>query len=141
MVTISYFGMPGQGRTITEAKKDAGAKITRALDHDYTPTLLSYRGIQCLIWRTPEGICSCLPDTGKITGRTFHYSDNMAHVVEQQWFHLAQLGWDGKETEPEMLPAEYRSQFKSWVRFQLRYTEARSQGKSDTEAHQYACTA
>ena len=56
-INITYFGMHGEGRTVTEAKQDAGRKIEKTLTGSYAPELLgrpdhAYRAI---MWREPTG--------------------------------------------------------------------------------------
>lgn len=54
-VSITYFGMDGIGRTVTEAKRDAGAKIERALNGNYWPVMLSAGEHTYIAYRDPCG--------------------------------------------------------------------------------------
>lgn len=54
-VRITYYGMEGEGRNLTEAKKDAGRKIERALSGYYDPILISAHGKSALVYRDQTG--------------------------------------------------------------------------------------
>jgi hypothetical protein len=53
-VTIEYYGVNGTGRNVTEAKRDAGEQIRKALDGDYTPSLIHWGGYTVMFWREPK---------------------------------------------------------------------------------------
>lgn len=53
-VTIDYFGVTGSGRNVTEAKRDAGAKLERFVA-SYRPRSIHYRGTVYVIWTEPDG--------------------------------------------------------------------------------------
>ena len=53
-VTIEYYGVTGTGRNVTEAKRDAGEQIRKALDGDYTPSLIHWRQYTVLMARDPK---------------------------------------------------------------------------------------
>src|SRR6185369_7999452 len=54
-ITLEYFGMPGQGATVKEAKAAAGAAIERALKGDYAPVFVQWRGTRSILSRDPWG--------------------------------------------------------------------------------------
>jgi hypothetical protein len=54
MLTLKYYGIEGTGCTVTEAKKDAGAKIEKALSGSYRPIVLAAGGETIICWRNPE---------------------------------------------------------------------------------------
>lgn len=54
-VRITYYGMDGEGRNVTEAKKDAGRKIEEALHGNYTPFVLARDGVAFVAHRNPQG--------------------------------------------------------------------------------------
>lgn len=53
-ISLEYFGMPGVGATVKEAKLDAGRKIEEALSRDYTPLYIEWRGTICLFFCDPK---------------------------------------------------------------------------------------
>ena len=52
---ITYYGVDGHGRTVKEAKLDAGRKIERMLDGSYQPTWIEANGEVAILFRTPDG--------------------------------------------------------------------------------------
>ena len=54
-VQIEYFGMDGVGRNVTEAKRDAGAKIERFISADGRPVFIHYRGSAVMVYLTRYG--------------------------------------------------------------------------------------
>ena len=157
-VTIEYYGMEGQGRTVTEAKRDAGAKIEKALGGDWTPRLLTSRGWTILLYREPSGWHSAItcdadsgPRTGNVHGTNYRdYED----CHESALAHLGQLSWDGAEMLPPCLQCEFSremqrsggarrlvSEFSSWRGFQMAFKYARRVGISTDHnvLHRWAC--
>lgn len=53
-IMIEYFGMPGEGKTVTEAKRDAGAKIESAMRGTYTPVILRAGEETVILFRCPQ---------------------------------------------------------------------------------------
>lgn len=141
-ITLDYYGMTGQGRTVTEAKQDAGRKITEALSGDYTPRVYSFGGNTWAVWRTPRGIVSgrVLPD-GKFGGTCLHGRDTFEEACYTTRFHLAQLGCDITSDEiPSILPGDEKSirEFSWWLGFQRAYRHAKAGGKNDMDSHYFA---
>jgi len=139
-VTIEYFGMSGEGRTVTEAKRDAGSKIESALKGHYTPTIISWRGWSMLIYREPSGwhyrgIVS--PEHGVTEGKVW---GNGAYDAEEDALraarhHMAQNGMDWTTDTPEDCPAfltkrEERSEWISYLATGKRFGVARDLGYS-----------
>lgn len=148
-VRIDYFGIEGSGKNVTEAKKDAGRKIEKALEGSYTPRLLTHRGHAILVYREPHGWCSATiadPDSsGATVVREGPVSSGSCHpeadVLKWALEHLAQLGWQAADgvQPPEFLKDRVsRSSFKTWAEFQLRYQEAIRRGMGSNDAHSYA---
>lgn len=160
-VNITYFGMDGTGRTLTEAKKDAGRKIEEAMSGSYQPRVLASRGIAMLLWRDPQGWrSSTLTDGGDDKGND-GFRDELSYSSGRQDYweeyagaiaHLAQQTWDGSEEYPpcldnvralsrkhECLGRRVLAEFASWRGFQLAYKVARAQGIAETDCHQWAC--
>lgn len=147
-VRITYYGMEGAGRTLTEAKTDAGRKIEQALSGYYTPTILSWRDWAILVYRDPLASWKTAiivdAETGVRSGRVWGggpYATEKEAIRSAQ-SHLADLGWhpdDGETPPPFLTDRDLISEFRSKVQFQVRYRTARDRGLSDGDAHAYAC--
>lgn len=146
-ITLTYFGFEGAGRTVTEAKKDAGRKIEQAFEGDYTPEVFAYRGHSYLVWRTPEGWCNRAvagpdgPRDGKLYACANHGHDRRKDCVREVLSHLAQIAWvesDGQTPPAFLTDRDSLSDYRTWTEFQLRYADARRRGMDDHDAHSYA---
>lgn len=139
MITLKYYGVEGTGRTITDAKKDAGAKIEQMLKGDYTPYLLRHGEYMALITREPHygwGYRLIHPDT---LGRMFTTScgpGGFAECLSRAKYHVAQLvgHYDGLDLDPD----ERRS-LDSYYTFQDVYAELMAIGATDEQAYRSAC--
>lgn len=147
-VTIQYFGMEGTGRTLTEAKQDAGRRIEKAVTGSYLPFVQSYRGQSVLVWRELERWQFRLLtdyETGAVRDG-FVYGcgagqDTFDDVVKAAKYALAQTTWQPEDGDfpPDFLKSEdIRREFKSWAAWQLRYRAHRANGMSDVDAHRAA---
>jgi hypothetical protein len=147
MLTIKYYGVEGSGRTVTEAKKDAGRKIEIALAGDYNPVIIVWRKHAYLIYRDPtvgwRDRLICDEDgvrDGTVFGSFGGDSMDKEYVIAEAKKHLAKLGWeevDGQEI-PSILPFCHHRGWRDWTEFQLRYREAIRRGMNDNDAHSYA---
>ena len=144
-VRIDYYGVEGEGRTVTDAKRDAGRKIEAALAGSYTPEILVWRGYAILIYREPTGWCNRLiadPERGIVEGRVWGTNyGSKEEAVSYAQDHLADLGWqesDGEEPPPFLKGRKQIGDYRSKVQFRQRYNFARRRGFSDCDAHSYA---
>jgi len=140
-VRIEYYGMPGEGRTLTEAKKDAGAKIERAMNANYTPKVIQWRGNMALIWMTPQGIeYSYVHENGKLGGICSVSGWEPKTVERSCRMNLAQLAADVTSDEVPAILEGDKGQIDAywdWVAFQRAY---RSSPEGDvSQKHQWAC--
>lgn len=157
-VNIEYFGMPGSGKNVTEAKKDAGKRIEQALHGSYQPTMIHSRGYALVIWRDPHGWRSnIISMNGEFRADAFQcYSSGSSYEDElfSAMLSLAQFSWDGSEEIPPCLanlPAtktgkgdlgkRLLSEFRSWRAFQLAYKHAKvnNLAEGDNNLHRWAC--
>lgn len=144
-VSIEYFGMTGEGRTVTEAKRNAGAKIEQALSGDYAPVVLEWRGVGMLVYREPSGWGSkIIYDEGQLREGTVYahccYHDKK-EAIRQAYDHLSRIGVsvdDAPDFAPDFLDAQQRNEYKRYAEFQRRYHTGRAMGLSDDDAHSYA---
>lgn len=160
-VSIEYYGMDGMGRTLTEAKKDAGMKIEQAMKGSYEPKVIASRGYVILVWRDPYGWrSSYITDGGDDKGGNDGFREQLSyssgHVFKEAYqsalMSLAQATWDGQEQLPPCLGdassllkrrdvdgKSMLSEFAHWRGFQLAYRAARANGIEDHACHQWAC--
>lgn len=148
-VRITYYGVEGEGPTMTEAKKDAGKKIEQMLDGNYTPHVISWRGNSYLIYREPKSgwhtkliVCEGNIDDGEIYG-TCGYCNRKEAILTAK-YGLAQLGWNHEDgqTIPEILGGTGKDrEFLRWTEFQVRYKRAKDAGLNDNDCHAYGCEA
>ena len=151
-VQIEYFGMEGIGKTVTEAKRDAGSKIEKAMQRHYQPMILSWRGNTKLLWATTLGWRSCwLTDNGQMKDEIYGGSGDNSDKddeIRSCLSCLAQSGWKPEDGDScdlldkhRLATHAMRSDFRSWVKFQLRYRVAKEKGFNDCDCHAYACGA
>lgn len=143
-VTVTYYGVEGTGRNVTEAKRDAGRKIEASLTGSYDPTILACRGIGILVYRQPNGwdFRTIVDPSDGIREGTMYGCGNYAthkEAVQAATNHLAQMAWVPEDGYTTPVAGADAREFRSWVEFQLRYREARSRGMSDSDCHSYAC--
>lgn len=102
-VTVDYYGVPGTGRTVTEAKKDAGRKIEKALA--FRPRVYSYRGWSVAISYEPDGASYILihPDRdGRQDSTCFTNQDDVVWHALHHLFQIARK--DGEYEVPDWVP-------------------------------------
>jgi hypothetical protein len=155
-VNVTYYGMDGTGRTLTEAKKDAGRKVEAAMKGSYSPRLLHSRGWTVILWRDPYGWRhNTIAEAGKVrTENAFRcYSSGYADELDAYaaaLSHLAQMTWDGMEKLPPCLASlpvimtrdsqgrRLLADFASWRAFQLAYKAAPAD-MQEGHRHRWAC--
>ena len=143
-ITLQYYGVTGTGKTVKEAKQDAGRKIEKIVQGDYTLRVVRTKRHTAVIWNTPDGWVSRIitgPETQDINRvwPSAHHPEGVEEAMDRVSFHLCQLEWKPCDTEPALeLPPAFKAEWDSWVVFQRRYAEARKKGMNDTEAHFYA---
>ena len=146
-VTIEYFGMDGQGRTVTEAKRNAGEKIERALKGSYQPRVIHRKNCAALLYREPSGWHYSLLTKTDGTVRddlpcgTFYGS--LDDAEQAALFHVTQNAWDGEEGEAldsllEGMNKRNVSEMVTWARWQLRWRHAVANGLTRDQAWDWA---
>jgi hypothetical protein len=151
IITIEYFGMEGEGETVTKAKQDAGRKIEQAMSSSYSPYLIDLsdeiEGFHpILIWREPRnGWGSTWLRPGYMHHTYLGLHQSFEQAKSEATYAAFQASWTPgwSDDRCQYLADRYlnRSQaemFLEWVNFQRRYALARTQGKSDLEAHAIA---
>jgi hypothetical protein len=154
IVKIDYYGVEGQGRNVTEAKKDAGAKIKAGMTGDCQPYVICWRGWAKIVYFDPRsGYCDAMlreGDTGvmrvgSLYGRSCGPDAwDRKVIIQRAAAHVLQCGWAADDCEkvpadfPIDIGAPAEREHASWARWQIRYQEARTAGLGDNDAHDYA---
>ncbi len=144
-ISIEYYGVEGSGRTVTEAKKDAGRKIEQSLAGSYKPEIVTHRGFAVMVWREPSGYSVAIivdPDGGGVRERLCecHYQSK-EDAMRSARHMVAQNTWtaeDGTSAPEFMTDRNEIAEFRSWAEFQLRYIKARAAGLGSNDAHDWA---
>lgn len=145
--TYSIGPVVGMGRTKTEARADAERRAADwLLAADMGPQWVSVGENAVCIWASG-------PDQWTIKyvvrdGKPYRQlgcsmtSGPLPEVVRRYALSLAQDAWDGgDEPHPDalgMFTGREMSDWRSWVRFQQRYRNARQAGFDDNECYEYA---
>ena len=145
-VRVTYYGMEGEGKNLTEAKKDAGRKAERAITGSYTPLLISADGHSALVYRIPASgwwYVILHPEReqkqslyGISTGEDRDDTERRARM------HLAQniFSPNGPTGLEVIKDRRDRKEHLSWLRFQYCYRAWREAGESnDNLCHSRAC--
>ncbi len=145
-VRVTYFGMEGEGPTVTKAKLDAGAKIEAALKGYYTPKIVSWRGYAILVYREPSGWHNRIivsPEDGIRSGPVYGSNTfgDKEDAIKQVQEHLADIGWtpeDGETPPPFLKARDSIAEYVYKAKFRRRYAEGRARGMNDNDAHSFA---
>ncbi len=153
-MSLEYFGMPGCGATVKEAKLDAGRKIEAALTGTYQPSIINWRGRTAIVYRdATNGWCYGTMDTTegvKQSYSTCHPSNNddRLGVELSARKHLAQNGQQYGERTCELFAAvggrmtreleQAEREFAEYGTWQDAYRDAINAGKTDMEARDEA---
>ena len=142
-VRIEYYGMEGEGRTLTEAKRDAGAKIERAMTGSYTPKFIQAHSKAVLIHREPDGWYYSPINNLDATERlcTVGTYDTQKEAERGARQHLAQLIFtlDGPDGSEVIQNKANLAEHKSWTEYQHLYRAWRDMGIDENLAHEKAC--
>lgn len=146
LVRIEYYGMDGEGKNVTEAKRDAGRKIERALSGSYSPEIVTWRTETALVYREPDGwVYSIIRSDDRIRAGAVHgcREGTKDEAIRRARYSIAQNGWepsDGTEAPDFVTDARDRSELATWYTFQLRCIRAKAAGiTNNQEIHDYGC--
>ena len=134
-IKLDYFGMPGEGPTVKEAKLDAGRKIEAALKDSYAPTFLTFGSYTALVWREPSGWgYRLLPD--KEDTLYACCQDSRPDTIRQAKRHLAQLADNVVANEAILayVHKDDRKEIENNIRWQREMRELIAKGYTDEEA-------
>ncbi len=141
------YGWAGTGESVSEAKKDAIAKITKAGDGHYTPVGIRYKDMLGIAWREPGGWWyKIVRPTSLMDGDGMGYGccgvdDSEDEVKRSMIRHLCQNGFDaGDDPEPPkfMTNEEDRKEHKRWASWQNAYSVHK---KANPQASDEECRA
>jgi len=154
-IHLDYFGMPGSGSTVKEAKLDAGRKIESAFEGSYAPVLLNHRGTLLVISRNPK--CAWgyrMFDLNELKPRTVADHCSCGFQSEEEALlaavkHLADIKRQHGERDSDLFDllrgreqADARREFSSraeWADdYQDRYKLAIESGMPTGDAHDFA---
>lgn len=141
-ITLTYFGVEGSGRTVSEAKKDAGRKIEAALTGDYDPFLIGHCGYLGLVGRDPRGgqlgtwgyrviEAGCLGGDGLTVFIDTNYASRHDAIAACA-YHLAQNAGTYAGLERHLAAARLRD-LDAYFLWQQEYAKAKSEGLGDEE--------
>ena len=138
-IKIEYFGMPGEGPTVKEAKLDAGRKIEAALNGSYAPTFLTFGEYNALVWREPTGWGYRLLPSKEDTLYA-SCADSQDEAIRRAKRHLAQLA-HGSVPDEEILAYVHKDDrrvIENDIRWQKEMHDLIAQGYTDQEARYIA---
>jgi len=138
-VQITYYGMDGEGKNLTEAKKDAGSKIEKALHGYYTPRILRHGDQMALVAREPLsgwGYRLIYADTEGPVYLSMSRG-TAEEVIHSAYHHMAQNAGHYNGIESKLSDRE-RKDLDSYFKWQSDYKEARSKGYDDENARYIA---
>ena len=163
-ISITYYGMDGEGPTIKEAKADAGRKIEKLVAAaSEAPIIISIRGFASLVAYSGHSsggswASRLIMSDGKIhTGPAYLGSDSedKHRVMVQALTHVATSAWTFDDDDQEFAEMaadrangcplnhsdrrEVIAAILNNARFQRKYRECRDNGMDDRHAHASAC--
>lgn len=150
---VDLAGLTGTGRTKAEAKVSLDRQITEALDGDYSPRLIEWKGRQCIIWRTPGGIvsvyrrvCDAARESLWISNGTCHHGlgSTLDSAEKAAALNLAMGEADiDSNVMPEIICAwpSVMAQFRSWLGFQRAFAAYKRDSPTEPSnaIHAWAC--
>ena len=139
-INIEYYGVHGEGRTVKEAKANAGRKISEAMNGSYEPVIVRGERLLGIVWRHPLfGLYSSLIGSDdKPSGITW-YNETIEQTTDRMKLNIAQLEANiGFDEMPMLIAGNKRleAQYRSWLGFQRAYRAATG---NDLERHEWAC--
>ncbi len=138
---ITYHGMDGTGRTLTEARRDAGTKIEQALAGPYDPILLPLPDGTIMVgFRTPaEGWSYWFWRDGRLAGGCLCGSTTRDELERVMRRHAAQSTENPAYLDhPSCHPRDHQD-FQDHLAWQHRYQDAKARGSSETDVRRHAC--
>ena len=140
-IRITYYGMDGEGSTVTDAKRDAGKKIEEALSRIGRVEMVTMQGLSAILYGDKNGYSYKIlfpddPENGRIWGCS-SFGNDKDEAMDHLRNHLAQATWTPAmgENHPDLLG---NKAFSSWARWQLRYITAKQSGMTDEQARTVA---
>ena len=147
-VKITYYGMEGEGRTLTEARKNAGRKLEACVTGSHAPIIRTIthagRTFTVFIFRELDRWGYQIIEHGKTKDGQSWASANEPtdkDAARAAFRHLAQWSFSFEDDGADLILSndkEGMADHKHWALWQHKYQAWRSVGKSDYEAHNLA---
>lgn len=138
LISLTYCGMEGSGRTVSLAKQDATRKIEAALEGSYMPSVLAAGDDMAVMWREPCGWYYGFIRNGQIGGFSWHKDrDECERTVRR---HLGRNATDYRTcfsdsgVHPIVLNERDRREIAGECEWQRKYQAARAAGLDDQNA-------
>jgi hypothetical protein len=130
----------GCGDTPEEAVRNLEARVREACTHE-GPKIFVYAGIVAVLTRDLYGWSYRLIEPGTKDGPVYSSvcCRNQKDAERSVRMSIAQRLYPDPRCYGVIEDEQQQKDFASWARFQESYKQLRSQGMSDTEAHQKAC--
>lgn len=144
-VRIEYFGVDGEGRNVTEAKKNAGKKLDRIV-RNLSPSVFCHKGHTLVVYPNAAGCFSYTfthPNTEGYVAFCSCGGESRDDVIASGIVHLLSITRNEGEFDIPGWAECYldcKSVRKEWAgndAFQRAYRHAQEQGEPDP--HQWAC--
>ena len=146
MLTVEYFGVTGTGKTVREAKLDAGRKIEKCFSDGITPILVRHEKypVMGLIYQYRPGNWgySIIHGSQTFCGHPISAvccNEDQAGAISRCRAHLAQ--WAFHPADPEQTGLEFltdpasRKNHIRWIAWQRDYRRLIMAGNDDRFAH------
>lgn len=146
-ITMTYYGVEGRGRNITEAKRDAGSKIEKAIEGTYEPLILRFHDLVGICSRHPLhgwDYTIVYPDSqmdkqGHIRSCFAGSYDTRAEAEQGLRRHIAQNVFNprdpnsAQETASFILDERDRKDHLSWCEWHYKIQVLRTRGYDDRQ--------
>ena len=145
-IRLTHFGVDGSGRTVTEAKQDAGRKIQALVKELRFPSVYRFpTGIIGVVARTLDGWSYALLYADQDSRTDEHaasgYGDQAATIAAMRRHAAQNLVFEVPDHGLSVLVDDgARREHIGYVNWQLDYRALRAAGKSEHEAHEAAST-
>lgn len=144
LMAVEVAGMQGVGLTKTEAKANAMARLTEAMQGSYAPRMLSFPcQITAVIYRTPTSYGYILTSTEPMHRMRMHETDCVSAEHAEKACRVQAAQWLEGRVEDDGMSVIHderdQSSHARYIGFQRAYRFYQAQGMSDQACHWHAC--
>lgn len=145
VVSVVHLGMEGEGKNISEARRDAEKRIEACLTGDWMPYFITHLGQVAVIARHPRAqgpqwgyrvINPATPNIELMQGLDLNYTDRPA-AVRAAAFDLAQRTGTYLGLKPYMFPSQI-AELDQYFHWQAAYKTAKELDYSDQDCRRIA---